>query len=150
MKKICIAVIAFICMLSITACTTSFSYTFNVSTGDSIKVTLDTSAGHELSQKDGEFFVSKDGVELTRGIFLTEEKYKSYFDNVEGAEGVSVLDSGKHNENEFIYYLYNDNGTDTWYHVISVEGSSTGVGLINTSGQNSAKEIFELLSFNKE
>lgn len=150
MKKIYMIFISFIFVLMLSACTTSLSYTFTVENGDNIKVKLDTSGGYKLSQEGSEFCVSKDGVELTRGFFMTEEKYTSYFDNVEGAKGVSHFDSGTYNGNEYIYYQYEEDGTDTWYHVIIVEDSSTGVALSNTNGSDSAEEIFELLSFTKE
>ncbi|MFQ7536069.1 MAG: hypothetical protein ACLRL6_01170 [Clostridium sp.] len=48
-------------MLTLGACSASSSksYTFNVETGDTIKVKLDTSNGLSLSQKDGQFTVKR-------------------------------------------------------------------------------------------
>ena len=64
-------------MLTLGACSASSSksYTFNVETGDTIKVKLDTSNGLSLSQKDGQFTVKKDEENILQGMFIHETGY---------------------------------------------------------------------------
>ena len=54
---------------------TTSSLTFDVSTGDSVTVALDTSGGHKLVEEDGEFIVQQDGKTILQGSFLTQEGY---------------------------------------------------------------------------
>ena len=61
MKKIiALALAAVTSMVVFAGCTTCMSYTFNVETGDAVKVELDTTDGLKLSQNDGTFVVTKD------------------------------------------------------------------------------------------
>ena len=141
MKKNRICIMILLAMLSLTGCETSFSYTFDVSTGEQIKVTLDTSKEHKLKQEDGKFSVEKDDIPITQGGFLTEDEVNEYFEKLPVTEGVSIIEQATYEGNEYVFYFYNN----TWYHIVRIEDAKTGIALINSISEDSAKECFELL-----
>ena len=62
MKKIISVLAIALCFcLFLTACSTSFAYTFTIENGDRIKVKLDTTNGHQLEQENGQFTVVEEG-----------------------------------------------------------------------------------------
>ncbi|NLC78986.1 MAG: hypothetical protein GX683_04595, partial [Ruminococcaceae bacterium] len=80
MKKVLsIALILILALALFAGCSSSKSYTFDVSTGDKIKITLDTSDGLDLSQLNGQFWVSRDGVDIITGVFIDSATYDTYY-----------------------------------------------------------------------
>lgn len=72
MKRIItIVAVSILAILALSGCTThkSQSYTFKIDNGESIKVELDTSKGHSLTQKDGTFTVLKGDENMLSGMF---------------------------------------------------------------------------------
>ena len=58
---------------------TGKAFTFQVETGDRIKIELDTSGGdYDLSQEDGHFAVEKGKDTVLNGVFLTEKRYEEF------------------------------------------------------------------------
>lgn len=78
-------------VVCLAGCSKFMSYTFDVSTGDKIKVKLNVSEGYELTQNDGQFYVEEDGERLVTGIFTTEEYWDYYTENIPVAEGCEVI-----------------------------------------------------------
>ena len=78
MKRCTMILSTILLILALCACevTSSFSYSFDVATGDRIKVELDTSTGLDLSQKDGRFFVKEGEDKIVEGLFITRETYE--------------------------------------------------------------------------
>lgn len=148
-KSIYIFPILLLCIALFSGCThTSFSYTFNVETGEQIKVTLDTTDGMKLSQEDGHFMVSsEDNEELSLGIFLLEEQTQNYFDNLPTAEDVEILDQTEKDGLSYVFYRYEENGSPVWNYIIKLNGAVTGIGITNGVSQESAEAVMSRLSF---
>lgn len=88
------------------------SYTFNVETEDKIKIELDTSSKMSLSQKDGQFTVSKDDEKILEGMFIHEDGYKSYL-AIKGKQGMKLLeDSQKDGNTYYMYEIEGETGTE--------------------------------------
>lgn len=67
----------------------SRSFDFNVSTGERVKVKLDTSGGgFDLRQSDGQFTVSRKGKKVLVGKFAQSALYDQYADEIKEADGV--------------------------------------------------------------
>lgn len=122
---------------------TSKSYTFNVETGDQIKVELNTKGGYQLT-KDLPFTISCDDDELSQGTFLVSGGYELYVEEANSNADAVVLETGEKDGNEFIFWCY-DNGE--WNYVIKVKDSNTGIALGNNISEESARECFERLTF---
>ena len=65
---------------------TSQSMTFQVGTGDKIKVTLDTSAGDSLAQEEGSFSVKNGDSLVFQGVFQTPDQYAAQEAAIRGTE----------------------------------------------------------------
>lgn len=138
-------------ILTLGACTssTSKSYTFNVQTGDTIKVKLDTSNGLSLSQQDGQFTVMKDEETILQGTFIDETGYNNYLD-IKGQQGMRVLeDTEKDGNTYYMYEIEGKAGTEDNF-VVWIKDSKTGMLIGSLAGQETAKEAFESLTITKE
>jgi len=132
----------------ITGCTTSKAYTFNVETGDSIKVELDTSDGHDIDSKVP-FTVTKDDKTISQGSFITIDGYNGYIASAKSDLDVTIIDEGTKDGVDYILYKYEGNEPDYNY-IIKVNNSKTGLMLGNTVSKESAKECFDHLTLTKE
>lgn len=121
---------------------TSKSYTFNVETGDSVKVKLDTSDKYNITS-EVPFEISQDGDVKSQGTFIFGEAYEQYKDVVDTDENAELLDSGNKDGNEYVFWSYDDS---EYNYAILIEGSSTGLILANDVSEESAKECFNRLT----
>lgn len=81
----------------------SKTYTFSVTTGDKIKVSLDTTGGYDLFGT-GEFVVTKDGEDILNGMFTTAEILSDYFVAVAEDEDATIIAEG----DGWVFYNYKD------------------------------------------
>lgn len=133
-------------MFTLTGCNTAKSYTFDVETGDKIKIELNTTDGYDLSSSLP-FTVSKDGSVLSQGTFITLDGYDDYVDRVNNDTNSTILDSGSINGVTYTFYSYNDT---EFNYIIKIDNSNTALLLGNPNSQNEAQTIFELLTFSAE
>ncbi len=128
----------------------SKSYTFSIENGDQIKVTLDTSDGYALSQKDGVFSVTSQEETILEGVFLLEETYEQYMGLSETTDSMAVLEEDERNDVSYLFYQFvGEAGMENNF-IIFVKGSHTGVLIGSLSGQDAAKTAFDHLSFSCE
>lgn len=143
MKKRLICWVAMLCMvLTVTGCSTSVAFTFNVETGDSIKVSLDTSDDYGLTSSLP-FEISCGDEVQSQGTFILGETYEQYVSAVETDANATLLDSGTKDGNEYIFWSYNDS---EYNYAVKVGGSDTGLLIGNIVSEESAKECFERLT----
>lgn len=123
---------------------TSKAYTFNVETGDSVKVKLDTSDKYNINS-EVPFEISQDGDIKSHGIFIFGEAYEQYKElvNSDEDEKLKLLDSGNKDGNEYVFWSYNDS---EYNYAILIKDSSTGLILGNNVSEESAKECFNRLT----
>ncbi len=147
MKKIKTLLALLIATACMAGCTSYMSYTFNVSTGDAIKVKLDTSEGYSLSQADGQFYIKEDDELLVTGIFTTEEYWDYYTENISLVEGAEVIkEDGLCGDNDGLVYTY-EGETNT---ILHVDGSDTYVMLGSIADSDAVLEIIESLEITEE
>lgn len=145
MKKVICIVAVILCFgVCFTACktTSSASLTFNIETGDSIKVTLDTSDGLKLSQKDGHFMVEDENSTVLIGIFLTEDMYDSY-----EAAVLSTAEIIEQDDGFYFYQTTNEEGNIETDFLYDIPGSDTAVIIGSLEEQDVAKAAFDRLTF---
>ena len=133
-------------ILILTGCTTWKAFTYNVQTGDKIKVELDTSDGHNITS-DLPFTVTKDDKTLCQGSFITNSGYDYYLNAVNNDSLARVIDSNDKNGVTYTFYSYNNT---EFNYIIKVNGSNTGILLGNKTSLLDAQECFNLLTFTKE
>lgn len=151
MKKFILMVSILMTMIiSLTACSgikTSKSYTFSLSTGDKVNVELDTTDGYNINSKSP-FEISLKKKVLSIGKFISEEEYKQFLESLKlGNKKVKIIDSGKKDSNEYIFYIYDNKE----YNILMLLGKSkVGIILGNNVSKESAKEVFDKLTITVE
>ena len=140
-----LAVMALCCGCGKSNLQTSQSYTYDVATGDKIKITFQTTEGYVVSP-DNPFIISKDGNTLSQGTFISKADYTEYAASIGSASSVTLLDSGSKGNIEYIYWT---NGSSEYDYAILIKDSETGVLLGNNVSQESAEDCFGRISFEK-
>jgi len=147
MKKILSSlVLVMVMVLTLTGCTTSKSFTWDVNTGDKIKIKVDTSGGYDITS-DLPFTISKDDETLSQGTFITIDGYNQYMNAVETDPTAKVIDSGSKDGITYTFYSVNDS---EFNYIIKIDGSNTGILLGNPNSQAEAEEVFSRMTFSQE
>lgn len=134
-------------MIVLTGCTTSMSYTYNVGTGDSVKVELDTSEGLVLENEDEGFSVTEDDETILQGIFIDEDTYDFYVEMMKNADGPENIEEDSANGLTWLYWEFDGQaGTESNY-VAWIDGSDTGIIMGGLEGPRAAKKAFNSLTF---
>ena len=129
------------------------SYTFEVETGDTVKVSLDVSDKsnksnkYKLKQKDGQFFIKNDKETLSQGIFITKDTYDQYVSLLSSNNDISVLEKDKTKECSYYLYEYKGEAGTEHDYVVWLNDSSTGILMGSLQNKKVAKDIFEKLTF---
>ena len=144
------AVVTTTAILAGCSVTKTKSLTYEVETGDNIKVTLDTSDGYSI-QSDLPFTITKDGSEIMSGTFVTDDGYEYYVTEVttEGS-GAEVIDSGSKDGNEYTFYKVESDSFTEYDYILKVKDSQTGVIMGSTASEEEASKCFQAMTFSKE
>lgn len=147
-KKLFVCIAALLVAAVLFGCETnvSKSYTYAVDNGDSVKISLNTKDGYDLSSGDP-FVVSCNGEVLSQGTFMQGEAYEQFADAVQNDENAQLLDSGVKDGNSYIFW--NFNGAEFNYAIL-IDGTNTAIVLGNDVSEECAKECFERLTFTAE
>ena len=122
--------------------------TYDVSTGDKIKLQLDTTGGYSQDGKNP-FTIKQNDKDILQGTFIDMDTYNSYVDNVNSGS-IEILEQGIKDSNSFIFYTV-DNGTAKEYDfIVMIEGSNTGVLLGGITGQEEVRNCFSNITFTVE
>ncbi|MDD6175370.1 MAG: hypothetical protein PUC59_06390 [Firmicutes bacterium] len=150
MKRVLrISVLGVLFCVLLCACRTNMSVTYSVATGDSIRITLDTTDGCQMSGQSP-FLISKNGVVLGTGIFLTMEDYSAYLSAVqEGGENIRVIEEGNRDGSDYIFYRCEGENSTEYDFLLKVKDSHTGILLGCETSQELAEACFEALTFEK-
>ena len=144
MKKIFCVLLVFVSVILVTAtgCSTSITLTWDVETGDSIKIKLDTTDGYDMTS-ELPFSISKDGESLSQGTFITIDGYNQYMNAVETDPTANVIETDTRNGITYTFYSVNNS---EFNYIIKIDGSNTGILLGNPNSKAEAEEIFNRLT----
>ncbi len=139
-----------ICMLfALVGCSfhSNMAYTFDVETGDSIKVKMDTSNGWKLTTENGAFYVKDENKEtILYGIFIDQEDYDMYMSSLLVAPNVTVLEESEANGYEYtMCEIENAELTEIDY-VGWIADSNTGVIIASIQSREVTEEAFERIT----
>lgn len=140
---IVVAVIIIATILIFGKFTTKLSYTYEVNTGDKITLSLNTTDGYSMTQ-DMPFSITKDDGIISRGTFIEASAYEVYESSMDLIGGIVNSDKGEKDGITYLYFNYNNTEFD---YIIKINDSNTGLLLSNSISEESAKEMFERLSF---
>ncbi len=152
MKRIfsCILLCVVLC-ICLNGCTihSSKAYTFNVDTGDTIKINMNTSEQYDLSSSLPIQF-SQNGSTISQGTFAQEESYDYYKSIVDSDDSVELLDEGSKNGVTYFFYKVSGYSGMEYDYVMKINNSKTSFIIGNTISQESAEEVFSRLTFSVE
>ena len=140
---IVVAVIIITAILILGKFTTKLSYTYEVNTGDKISLSLNTTDGYSMTQ-DMPFSITKDDGIISRGTFIEASAYEVYESSMDLIDGIVNSDKGEKDGITYLYFNYNNTEFD---YIIKINDSNTGLLLSNSISEESAKEMFDRLSF---
>ncbi len=144
MKKIIAAALLMCAVLTGCKNSSAQSLTFNVETGDSINVKLDTSDNdYKLKAEGSHFIVKEDGEDILEGIFLTEDMYADY-EEVIWEDGI-ILES-----DDYLFYEYDGEAGTERNILLMVPDSDTGVIIASLEDEDKVRDAFGKLSFENE
>ena len=150
MNKIITKLIAVgVILLVLTGCTTYKAYTFEVKTGDDIKVKLKTNDGYDITS-DVPFSIKKDNKTLSNGIFITIDSYDTYVSNAKNDSKSNIIETSSKGDIEYVFYSYSNADDNEWNYIIKVKDSKTGLIIGNPNSEKEAKEVFDRLTITKE
>lgn len=149
------AVLAVFALIMLCGCTVTktkeSSLTFNVTTGDQIKVTLNRIDGYKMDSKSP-FTVSKDDKDIMTGSFVTKDGYEQYYNlvkelNKEDDSATKIIKEGTKDGNSYIMYKVISEDKTEYDFILMIAGSSTGVLLGCLESEDAATSCFEALKF---
>lgn len=94
MKKGKILFVLLLSVLMLAGCTSylNMSYTFNIETGEKVKVTLDLLSGMKMTADGSSFTVKKGKEDVLSGVFITPDMRGQYISSVQ-ASGYTILEN---------------------------------------------------------
>ncbi|MDE6742756.1 MAG: hypothetical protein K2J95_02630 [Lachnospiraceae bacterium] len=151
MKKLTALVLSVLLgMMVLTGCSTSISYTYEVGTGDTVKLALDTSDGLMLENEDDIFIVTEDDETILQGSFIDEDTYDYYMEMVKIADGVENIEEDSANGLTWLFYEFDGLAGMESNFIVWIDGSDTGVLIASLAGSRGAKKAFNSLTFTVE
>ena len=119
-----------------------------VDTGDVINIVCDTSTGFELPQSMPFELRNGDAV-MAEGSFIDLETYDFYRDVlVAGSlEGLTMLDSGDADGNEYYFYEVNSDDITEWDCIIKIADSNTAVIMGSLDSYENVEDAFHAYRF---
>ncbi len=147
-KLLAIFTLLFLMSLTLTGCESSFSFTYDLSTGEQVKVTLNTTKGHSLVNLGSSFkVVDPNDNDVTGGLFYLPDYFNELYNNISILENVELIEENFSVEPNYIFYKYSDEETTEWNYIIDLNDLESGIILSNLTSEASARETFELFTF---
>ncbi len=130
-----------VCAVLLQACSTQSnkSVAYHVDTGDSVKITVDTKAGYDLTM-EVPFSITKGDTEIITGSFIYAEYYEVYYESVSGDANAVILEEGSKDGNDFFFYSYDGNAGTEYNYIVMINGSNTAVILY--PGKRKLQKLF--------
>lgn len=155
MKKLLTLALSMVLVTVIlTGCTSSVSNTYKVGTGDTVKVTLDTSDGLKLEDGDDagcDLVVTEDDETLLMMVFIDEDTYDVYMDLMEHADdtdSIEIIEEGSGDGIKWVFYNFDDgNAAEENNFIVWIKGSDTGLLMGSQESSRTAQRAFDSLSF---
>ncbi len=144
-------VLILVCGAMLSACSTtaSKSATFDVDTGDSIKISVNAKAGYDLTM-EVPFAITKDGDAVLNGSFTYAEYYDVYRQVIDEDANATLIEEGNKDGNDYFFYTFEGNaGTESDY-VMMVGGSQTAIIMGSLAETSEVQAAFEAMTVSLE
>ena len=140
-------IVALVCVMMLPGCSTQTnkSVTYKVDTGDSVKITVNTKEGYDITM-DVPFSVTKDDTAVITGTFIYAEYYDVYHEVVNEEPTAVLLDEGSRDGNDYFFYSVEGNSGTEYNYVVMINDSSTAVIMGSLTGETEAAAAFHALT----
>ena len=149
MKKGFAVFIILTLLVFLPACSThaSKSATYQVDTGDKIKVTVDIKAGYDLKM-EVPFTISKDETDILFGTFDFLETYDTYYQLVKDDPNAAILAEDSKDGNEYFFYTVNnlESQTSEYDYFVKINNSQTVVIIGSMASREEAEAAFAAIT----
>lgn len=144
MKKVIASLFALSLMLTGCKSNTQMAMMFNVETGDSINVQLDTTENAYKLKADGShFIVEENDDKVVEGIFLTTDMYSQYEKAIEQTGKILESDG-------YILYEFDGQAGTERNILLMVPDSETGVIMASLKDEAKVRDVYGKLKFTNE
>lgn len=135
-------------MLVLSGCSThkEISYSYDVTTGDRVKVTLNAKDGYTMTASSP-IRIKKDDADIAEAKFYQLSAYSSTISAAKSMSNTKVIDEGSTDDVDYLFYNYNN---EEFSYVIRIKNSKTCIVLTTTKSEDTAKECFKRLQFKLE
>lgn len=144
---------ALLCLFLVGCATkTSRSVTFSVDTGDTIKVTYDTTDSDlSLYYEGTDFYIGKkDETPVVTGCFAHEEAWDYYTSAVSEDETATTLSFSDTENDKFIIYSVESEVGTQYIKIMLVPDSNTYIVIVTVEGEDVLMSEAERLTFEKK
>ena len=146
-NKLCFVVLMVLIVLTFASgCKKTERTVWTISTGDKLSIEIDSESGFEIS-KEVPFIISKDGKDVSTGVFLDKPGYDAYIESIKDDGVTKIVKSDKKEGIEYTFYSY---GEAEFNYLIYIENSNTAIKLENKLSKESAEEVFNSLNISLE
>lgn len=135
-----------ITLLTLIMCLTGCrkSCTYDVTTGDKIKISIDTSNNYNMSDELPINFTKSDEI-ICQGTFAKGDAYDTYIEMITDNDAIRLIDQGSNKHIDYIFYeIIGENEYD---YVIRIKKSNTCFVMGSLTSESDAKEVFNRLKF---
>lgn len=139
------ALLASVMMFSGCSTNANKSVTYQVDNGDSVKITIDTKAGFDISM-DVPFTVTKGDTTIFNGSFIYAEYYDTYREIIDTDSNAALLDEGSKDGNKYFFYSFEGNSGTEYDYIILVQNSQTAIAMASLVGEKEALEAFNAMT----
>lgn len=155
-KLITMILTAFVATAVLAGCTVTkseMSYTYNVETGDTVKMTLNKTNGYSTTS-ELPFTVTKEEKDIMQGTFITMEGYDYYKDLINELEKTDeieiIVKDGEKDGNTYTSYKVESEAGTEYDYLLKIGDSSTGVLMGSLESKEKASSCFEAIKFTLE
>ncbi len=141
MRRILKGIILCIGIFLLTGCGESKSFNYQFSTGDNVKVSLDTSGGYDLVEGNP-FKILLDKKEVASGSFISSISYDAYLKIANSSTNIKLEKNSKKGDMEYSLFF---NGTK-YNFAIKIKDSKTGILLGNFDTKSDAMDCLKKLN----
>lgn len=155
MKRVMEVLLVCMCSLCFIGCSnvkTDKSYSFEVETGDTIKVTLETQNGYNMTNESPMTFTKKEADYEAKGVFMVEDNYTQVVNQITSDSfSGKLLEEGETVEgNDYLFFM-EDMGQNTQYSFVLHIGDSDTYYMMSTlADRDLFEKNFDALTFEVE
>ena len=129
----------------LTGCKSYKTVKFQVSNGENVNATLDTSDGYDISA-EVPFYVTLNAKKICKGEFIVIDSYDQALIELKATDDVKIIDKGSRDDGDFIFYSYNDS---TWGYILKLNHANTSIYLSSDDSKDNVSKCAKLLKFEK-